>query len=626
MAGTSDLRAALPPGLNKKEVIKALRRADPAFYAATTLRGPETPPYNGEFLISEHHQEWSELIREHDWLCVQSSRGSGKTFFFNLAYPLWQAERNPGWGQDNYGVIFSGSDPQAQRILTDIKAEVEQNPKLAHLLPDNLQRNWGVKMVQFKNGFRLYAKGWGSKTRGLHPKFVVLDDVLNDNDMLSSTMREKNISYFLSAVKPMLDRPDAQVVVVGTPFAADDLYGYLANSEDFVFRRYSAIKEDGTSLWPDKFSIEHLEKEEKLLGRTRFAREYMCQPVSEGSSLFPLGLFTNGIAQRPEVTLGRAWDWWEKRNLKNVFMGVDLAISRNVGADYTVLFIVALDDHGNRWILDIIRERGMAFHEQLDLIRNAAAKYRPGLIAIENNQMQRIFEDELTRTTDLPIKGVHTGREKSSLVDGIPYIATLLENGKYRIPRGDDYSIQQTDIWISEMHSFTFDAGKVISVGKHDDSAMACFVCEKAIKEGMFSFAFGEEEGDDDAFQEIMQGLPLAGLKQNFEEMMGELTASSRKPGGAFETGDPELDVDLDDFVLRTRRPNERVDYRTTGILVNNDTVQPGDRRNATKRANGGGMPMDLNSGAKPTSEVLPEGGSPKAADILGGFLPGGKL
>lgn len=525
------------------------------------------------------------------------------TFFFNLAYPIWQAERNPGYSQNNYGVIFSGSEPQAQRILTDIKTEVEQNPALAHLLPPQRSKNWGVKMIQFANGHRIYARGWASKARGLHPKYVVLDDVLNDEDMTSQLIRQKNIDYFLSAVKPMLDDPNSQLIVVGTPFHIEDLYGYLGQSKDIHSETFPAMDAVGVPLWPEKFDIPTLEKEERLMGRVRFAREYMCNPVNDGASLFPMELFTNKFAVA-KTRIGRPMAEWRALGISTVFMGCDFAISRNVGADYTALFVVGVDASGTRWIMDIIRAHGMPFNKQLELIHETARKYEVDVVAIETNQMQRIFEDELVRTTDLPIHGVQTGAEKHSLERGIPYIATLLENGKYRIPRGDEASREATDVWIREMHSFTFDKGKVVSVGGHDDAAMACFVAEKGIKTGMFSFAFGEQEGDTEAYQAIMQGMALPGLKQVTADMLDEL-----RSGGGFETGDPELDKDLDAFTLSSNgTQGSRV---TRSVLVPGDQVTQADRE--TSKSPGDGL--------RPTREVLVRDSEFSIASLLGTLL-----
>jgi hypothetical protein len=119
--------------------------------------------------------------------------------------------------------------------------------------------------------------------------------------------------------------------------------------------------------------------------------------------------------------------------------------------------------------------------------------YEPGIIFVEANQAQRIFGDELIRTTDLPIKHYTTGSEKNSLDKGVPSLRVLLENGKFRIPRGDKRSVELTNTWVEEMRSFTWVDGKLQSVAAHDDTVMACWICDQAIRHGGFSFDFGED-------------------------------------------------------------------------------------------------------------------------------------
>ena len=136
----------------------------------------------------------------------------------------------------------------------------------------------------------------------------------------------------------------------------------------------------------------------------------------------------------------------------------------------------------------MVRRRG--------LIAKVANLYDPGLVYVESNQAQRIFGEELMRETDLPIKLFQTGDQKNSLSNGVPAIRILLENNKFRIPRGDAHSIEMTDIWIHEMTSMTIRSGKVTSLGDHDDTVSACWIAEQAIKNGSFDFSFEEEEGD----------------------------------------------------------------------------------------------------------------------------------
>lgn len=417
------------------------------------------------------------------------------SYFFSLAYPIWSLDKKPG----AKAMIFSATLDQAERLLNDIKTEIESNQLLAHLRPKK-DGKWAKRHVELGNGSVLYARGYGSKIRGFHPDIIICDDVLNDEDGRSETQRQKNIDYFYSAITPALI-PGGQMIVVGTPFSAHDLYADLAKNSNFVFKSYPAIQNFGSkneiALWPDRYSIEMLRKKQAN-GSLRFAREYLCQPMSDDAALFPASLFNGEGMALPYATLGMPLADWRALGVDTVYMGVDFGLSTRSGedADSTVIWVTGVDKYKNRFIMDIFERDGMGFMEQKSWIEHYARKYRAGLIFVESNQAQRIFGDELIRTTDLPVKHFVTGAEKSSLEKGIPWLRTMLEQRKYRIPRGSEETERVINKWIDQMHNFTFDKGKIINTARHDDLAMACYICERAVVEGGFGFAFGADEED----------------------------------------------------------------------------------------------------------------------------------
>lgn len=457
------------------------------------MRGPEGHPYYGQFFVSEHHEEWAALISENEFVCIEASRDHGKTFFCDFAYPIWMAWRHPG----RSGFIFSATQVQARRILRDIREEIEANPRLQHLMPDRPER-WNDDEIRLANGHTIYARGYGTKVRGAHPVWIVCDDVLNDETAYSEVQRRKQNEYFFSAIVPMRV-PGGQILVIGTPFHASDLYAELNRMAAFTCAKYPAILDAGTenerALWPERYNLAALEKiRDEVVGSIRFTREYLVQPISDDLSLFPSTLFRGKPVEQYTLTLGMPRDFWGKLDVA-VYQGVDFAIGTRPDADFTVIFTMGLDARGNRWILDIERFHGISYVEQKSAIIASARRWKPDLIFLESNQMQAIFGQELRQDTDLPVKEFFTtGTAKHSLERGLPALRTLLENGKFRIPRGDEVSVQKTDAWIAELNQFLFDKGKVQSIGEHDDIAMACWICDQACRAGGgFSASFDFE-------------------------------------------------------------------------------------------------------------------------------------
>lgn len=481
------------------DVIIQMAKANLAFFAQQMLIGPKDPPFGGDFLIGDHHEEWAQMINEHQNLCVLAPRGVGKSEFFTVAYVIWEAFFNPG----KEALILSGGEEQAWEQMEKIKTQIEDNPKLAHLLPRGSKKVWSKSKIVMGNGFTVRAKGFMTKLRGAHPQFIVLDDVVNEESAFSDIMRKKVWHFFTSAIFNMKHVASVKFRVVGTPQHNDDLYGKLKEASGFHFAKFQAIKPDGTALWPEVLSLEVLKEIKGTVGELVFARERQCDVVNDDASVFPISLFLQPGVQRRELRLGMPAAYWDQAGVTMRYMGVDFAISTSQGADFTVLFIIGLDQYGNRWVIDIIRDKGLGFQDQLGLIEDAHARYDLQMIYCESNQMQRIFTDELARTTALPVRKVITGSEKHSLERGLPSMRLLHEQRKYRIPRGDARSIELTDAWMKEMQAFTFDRGRVKSSASHDDIGMANYICEQAIREADFHFSFGEEEEDQAAWEEL---------------------------------------------------------------------------------------------------------------------------
>lgn len=534
----------------------AMMRESPAYFASVVLRGPPQAPYNGRFMVADHHVAWDELVTTHKRLCVLAARDHGKTFFFDFAYVLWKI----CFQANGRGYIFSATQAQAIRILGDVKDEIEGNPRLSWLRDGGFVR-WTSTSITLANGHKVYARGYGTKVRGAHPDWIVVDDGLNDEDAYSEIVRRKNIDYFFTAITNMIV-PGGQIIVVGTPFHAADLYSELKKNPRYHFAKFSAVvTTDGVqhALWPERYAlndedqaaleakgviVESLAKRALEIGPIRFAREFRCDPVSDDMSLFPERLFRGQDVEIPGAVLGAPRRVWASAGILSFYVGVDIALSSTTGADYFVIFVLGLDAQGNRWIVDLQREKGLSYQEQLSRITATGRRYAPDLIYIEANQMQRVWGDELIRTTDLPIakfyttgggmsakarrrnlpKGNTVSANKNSLEGGVPGLRVPLENRKLRVPRGDTHSVEMTDLFVEEMKAFTWSDNKLQGVGAHDDLVMGFWIAMRAALAGSSTNLNAFDKGGDladlsDAELQAMQTVdPTEGIYDEDDE------------------------------------------------------------------------------------------------------------
>lgn len=453
-----------------------------------------------DFQLSWHHLEWGELVQQHKKLCINAARDHGKSFYFSNAYAAWQLYRytrprtrsyskRPTAASSNRGFLFSFSLQQGIDLMEILKGTIEENDILKErLFPQSTANSWSATNIVCRNGARLTVKGFGSSVRGAHPYWIIVDDGLKDNVIYSSLQRNKSTDYFHSVIMNMLV-PGGQIIVVGTPFHAEDLYGDLKTKNGWFVIEYPAIFPDGRILWPQRWSFKDLMDKKETQGSIIFSRENLCRPITNESSIFPMEILTRSLLRMENYTLVDSREEFPVKFSK-VVVGCDFAISANVGADYAVFSVWGIDElTDERWLLHLYREKGVKFFEQMNVLRRINSRFRPDLIAMENNTFQQIFV-ETADTEGMPVIGHTTGIDKYDLKTGWPHLSTLFERGKIHIPVGNVYSQQVKDLIFQDLGSVAFTEKGLESVGSHDDISSSFWLADLAASRMTTGFKF----------------------------------------------------------------------------------------------------------------------------------------
>lgn len=459
--------------------------------------------------VAEHHLEWSEAAALNRRLAIQAPRDHGKSAFWSYAYPLWIAWKTPG----ALVYLLSAQSTNAEELLDIIKHghsgnpsedDEEQtgggarglkglldHPKLGHLVDP---AHWNKREIKLQNGSTIRARGYGSRMRGGHPHAIVCDDVLDEKSMYSELQREKTKTYFSSAITNMVLK-GGQIVVVGTPFHKEDLYSYLAANKSYKYMMFKALIEDASAplspdgsghrwraLWPGRHSVADLLAKKEEIGSVNFAREIMCEPITDDLTLFPSSLFVGDVMAHYvpcplKLEQIRELGW-------AVYIGVDLALSANVAADFMRIVVLAQDRFMNKFVLDVFGGRGVKYKQQKDMLIDVCTRYDPEAVYVEANAYQAIFGQEMIEETDIPIVKYVTTSKKHTFDQGVPILRRMLENGKLRFARGNAKAIARTDTVIAELQCFGFVGGKLQGVGSHDDCVMALWLAALAARKG----------------------------------------------------------------------------------------------------------------------------------------------
>lgn len=432
------------------------------------------------FEINWHHLEWGSFTQNHRKLAVEAPRDHGKSYYFSNAYPAWKLYKY----KDNEivpklkklndlnkrGFIITNEMDLAEDLLETLKNTIEEYDCLRERLFPDSKDNWSKRNIKCKNGARLSLKSYGGSFRGRHPGFIIVDDFLKDNVIYSETQRKKAIDYFHSVIMNAIS-PGGSVTVVGTPFHQNDLYGDLKAKKGWLVLEYPAITPDGRVLWPSRYSYKDLMDKKESQGNIIFSRELLVIPVSNDSSLFPWSIVGKCFLGMSEYKLVKNIDSHPLK-FNKIVTACDLARSANVGADFSVFGTWGVDDDQNMWLLHVWRAKGRTYREQINALKSINANFKPDVIVVEANQFQMIMADIATEEGLPVVPHTTTGKNKHDFVTGVPGLLLLFEKNKIKLPRGDQYSRDVTDLMTAEFSAISWTNDGIQGVGEHDDMAM----------------------------------------------------------------------------------------------------------------------------------------------------------
>jgi len=454
-----------------------------------------------EFEFSHHHESWLNGLNGNKYYCVKASRDHGKSVFF-MSYALWLAAFNP----NTHVMVFSHSLEQTLEHMRFIRGNIEASDILQHLKPQG--KPWAKSYFEFSNGSRIMAKSVGGATRGFHPDVVVCDDILWGT---TTGELQRAADWFYTVLLPVLHHT-GRLMMVGTPFSYNDLYAELEDKDTFTVETYPAIDTKGEALWPQRWDLEALKQRENSMPAIKFAREYLCEPIHDMSSMFPMSLLEK--ARDSELVLLRQaeQDFDENGEANGTFgqhfVGWDPAIASDANADYTAMTILRiLPDSDEKQIVHSVHQKGLNSSAQKKEVIMLNSRFRPDLIELEGNNFQRMFEVELKEMReDIPIKTFMTTRQKKESM----FMSLLLafEQGQIKTPWGDEKSKEFTRKLETELSRFGMQKnGRLESVGSHDDLAMSLALANWATKEFKGSIVLLDDylEGVDSWFGDVPQ-------------------------------------------------------------------------------------------------------------------------
>ena len=425
------------------------------------------------FDFPSYIQEWHELMETTQRTVIICSRDHGKSVFMHAWVVCKLIFEEPPYQM----LYISSNQKQTLVHMRDID-KMFTHPMLKKYKP---ARGWAIGNITLTNGNQILERSVGSQIRGLHPQEIVIDDPLKE---FSMTGIQKVTDWFYGDMIPTLHHT-ASLRVIGTPFSYTDIYQQLAENPAYTVNTYPCLNALNEPLWPDRWNYEALMARKAEVGSMMFTREYMCVPISTGTSLFNPEHLDN--AKNKDLVLKPL-----KREGYKYFVGVDPAISTD--GDYNVITVIEMDEEENKSVVYVDRSKNVEFRENIQKVKLIGQLFRPEAILFETNTFAKSFTQELRQVADLNIHDFNTTRRKKQEI--ILNLQMTLENNKMNFPYGNEESRRVTSVLLEELSMFAItERGKFEGVGAHDDMVMSLALANAATYQATDSFILLDDMG-----------------------------------------------------------------------------------------------------------------------------------
>ncbi len=292
--------------------------------------------------------------------------------------------------------IFSFSIKRAGEHYSQIKRELEVNEWLLLLFPDILWEDtrkaprWteeeGLIVQRGGNPKEPTLSAWGLTNQmptGSHFDLRIYDDVVTIDSVTTPEMIQKTtLAYRLSHA---LGKEGGRLRLIGTRYHYNDTYGTIIDEKLAPVRKYSATDDDKVDGEPRLLSKAALSEIRVQMGPYIFACQMMQDPRADSSQGFD-GEWLRTYDSLPEEVAPGA----------NIYITVDPAGEKKKGSDYTVMWVWALGQDRNYYLVDGVRDR-LRLTKRADNLFALHRKWNPIAVGYERYGMMADVQHMLDR-------------------------------------------------------------------------------------------------------------------------------------------------------------------------------------------------------------------------------------
>src|SRR5712672_2090463 len=232
---------------------------------ASHILGYEVRPFH------HHLISFQESV---DDTCLQlAPRGYGKSTILTITRAVFEILRNP-----NVRILIAANTQlQAEVFLREIKAHFERNERVREYFGNFVSEDkWDTREIvvaprtSTAKESTITCVGVGGPVASRHYDLIIADDLIDEENARTETQRDRVKTWWYQTLLPCCE-PDGRIFVIGTRYHHLDLYGHLMRNEHAEkYQIIPSLAADGTTPWPEKFSIEWLEERKRQAGSIIF--------------------------------------------------------------------------------------------------------------------------------------------------------------------------------------------------------------------------------------------------------------------------------------------------------------------------------------------------------------------
>ena len=456
-------------------------RFDFRFFCDKLLSQLFTPECGG---CKDFHLEWFNIFQDNNRVIIEAPSGFSKTTMV-IAYTIWFV-----WNHPNTPVLITSKTlPQGMKLLEVIKSCIEENPLLNELKPKDISQIWSRQLIRTTNGCRIAVRPYSINIKGERAGLIAMDEVDSYDDP----------DLYFDYVIPRLT-PNGKILMITTKEPGNSITNLIKDKKlkDYKVITSCAIidnagnpgkkpyfkKEKGKyvykSIWPERFTMERLEKMFYELGDQYFEKNFMNNTkVEQEKSFFSIVKFMEGF----DDSIG-----FTKERTGPIFTGHDFAMSTSKRADYDSNAII--EKKGNFYILKFLEKYRVPPEAKLDRLTEIYKDYDPiYMVCDESNAGSVLIRD--FRSAALPVyPQKFSGGPGGSRSELLKALQNILDAGLLIIPRKpEDNVIEITNELLEQLMGFVITNSKqtglktISSTATHDDLVMAVAMAVKRASE-----------------------------------------------------------------------------------------------------------------------------------------------